>query len=110
MTPQVKPVPGTINPTYVTGRISPVSGFTARRPCAVVIGRKRTGGLPPHLGSKRSNVNADDSPFFANGRSHLYMRTPRSTVSLGLALHVSCTYHAHVFCQRSSGTRPIDSV
>jgi hypothetical protein len=31
MTSQLYPVPGTINPTYVTGRISPVSGFCARR-------------------------------------------------------------------------------
>ena len=49
ITSHVKPVPGTIRPTYETGKISPVSGFCARRPWAVVTGLKSTGGLPPQV-------------------------------------------------------------
>src|SRR5215207_4812662 len=110
MTPQVKPEPGTIWPTNVTGTIAPVTGFSARRPCGVVTGRYSTGGRPPQLGSNRSKLKAEASPVAETGSSHLYMRTPASNVSFRLGFHVSWANQAQVVCQRLSGRRPIDSV
>src|SRR4030095_13559918 len=60
--PHAYPVSGTICPMNVAGTTWPVSGFTPRRPSAVVIGRYRTGGLPPQVGSNFSKEKIEDSP------------------------------------------------
>ena len=103
-------MPGTICPIYVTGKISPLTGFTARRPCAVVIGRNSTGGLPPHFGSNFSKLKTDDSPVLWRGMSDLYIRRLMSTLTFECTFHVSCTYQSYVVCRRPSPGRPIASV
>src|SRR5438067_9740447 len=99
-----------MSPIYVAGRISPVFGFSARRAPLDNTGVKNTGGLPPHVGSKRSKLNPEDSPPCANGGLHRYTRRPASIVSFEWIFQVSCTNAAQVRCRRSSGTRPSDSV
>src|SRR5262245_52637974 len=98
------------------GRVSPEIGFNARRfvpvqgNAPIHVGRYSTGGLPPHLGSNRSNENADASPPPCSAGAHFAMRRPMSSVMLRRTFQVSWMNHCHVYWRRLSGTRPIDSL